>query len=203
MDHAFTMRMSLDGGKLLDIHGPADITKESTEAIVNAANSSLLGGGGVDGAIHRAGGPAILEECRRLVAKIGQLNPGGAVTTTGGRLAAKYVIHTVGPVYSDGASGEEETLASCYRQSIQIADDHAIGSIAFPAISTGAYGYPVGAAAETAIENVAHSLSHTHHVTLVRLILFDNTDLNIYLRVAQKLCKTRSIVPLNIEKSSS
>jgi O-acetyl-ADP-ribose deacetylase (regulator of RNase III) len=197
------MRMALEGGKLLDIHGPADVTKETTEAIVNAANSSLLGGGGVDGAIHDAGGPAILAECRRIVAKIGHLEAGRAVLTTGGRLAAKYVIHTVGPIYGDGASGEEETLASCYRQSIQIADDHAINSIAFPAISTGAYGYPVGAAAEIAIENTVHSLAHTHHVTHVRLILFDNTDLNIYLRVAQKLCKTRSIVPLNIEKSPS
>jgi O-acetyl-ADP-ribose deacetylase len=197
------MRLTLEGGKLLDIHGPADITKETTEAIVNAANSSLLGGGGVDGAIHRAGGPAILEECRRIVAEIGRLEAGRAVFTTGGRLDAKYVIHTVGPIYSDGASGEEETLASCYRQSIQIADDHAIRSMAFPAISTGAYGYPVGAAAETAIENVVRWLVHTHHLTHVRLILFDNTDLNIYLRVAQKLCKTRSIVPLNIEKSPS
>lgn len=195
--------MVLEGGKLLDLYGPADITKETTEAIVNAANSSLLGGGGVDGAIHRTGGPAILEECRRIVAKIEQLDPGQAVLTTGGRLAAKYVIHTVGPIYEDGRCGESETLTSCYRQSIQIAEDHGVRSIAFPAISAGAYGYPVGAAAEIAIETTVHSLAQTHHVAHVRLILFNPTDVKIYTRVAQKLCETRAITPQSIEKNPS
>src|ERR1700683_4511986 len=106
----------LVGGKHIEIHGPADITKESTDAIVNAANSSLLGGGGVDGAIHRAGGPAILAECRKIVSKIGNLPAGEAVITTGGRLAAKHVIHTVGPIYRGGEHGEAEKLASCHRK---------------------------------------------------------------------------------------
>src|ERR1700739_3763227 len=116
----FAARLTFPNGKTLEFRGPADITKETTEAIVNAANSSLLGGGGVDGAIHRAGGPSILEECRRIVAKIGSLPPGKAVVTTGGRLRAKYVIHTVGPVYQRGTHREAATLASCYRESIRI-----------------------------------------------------------------------------------
>ncbi|MBZ5665723.1 MAG: macro domain-containing protein, partial [Acidobacteriia bacterium] len=128
----FAARLTFANGKTLELHGPADITKESTEAVVNAANSSLLGGGGVDGAIHRAGGPSILQECKRIVAKIGTLPAGKAVITTGGRLLAKYVIHTVGPFYGGGRQQEAETLASCYRESIRIADDHGIGSLAFP-----------------------------------------------------------------------
>jgi len=139
----FAARLTFANGKTLELHGPADITKETTEAIVNAANSSLLGGGGVDGAIHRAGGPSILQECKRIVAKIGTLPAGKAVITTGGRLPAKYVIHTVGPVYRGGQQREAETLASCYHESIRIADDHGIRSLAFPSISTGAFGYPV------------------------------------------------------------
>jgi O-acetyl-ADP-ribose deacetylase (regulator of RNase III) len=116
-------RLTFANGKTLELHGPADITKETTEAIVNAANSSLLGGGGVDGAIHRAGGPRSSQECKRIVAKIGTLPAGKAVLTTGGRLPAKYVIHTVGPVYRGGRQREAETLASCYRESMRIADD--------------------------------------------------------------------------------
>src|ERR1700716_760847 len=112
----FAARMSFANGKTLEFHGPADITKETTDAIVNAANSYLLGGGGVDGAIHQAGGPSILQECKRIVAKIGTLPAGKAVVTTGGRLPAKYVIHTVGPVYRGGRQNEPETLASCYRE---------------------------------------------------------------------------------------
>src|ERR1700735_386344 len=107
----FAARLTFANGKTLELHGPADITKETTEAIVNAANSSLLGGGGVDGAIHRAGGPSILEECKRIVAKIGNLPAGKAAMTTGGRLAAKYVVHTVGPVYRGGRENEAATLA--------------------------------------------------------------------------------------------
>src|ERR1700739_4041918 len=118
------MRLLLDGGKTIEIDGPADLTKESTDAIGNAANSSLLGGGGVDGAIPRAGGPAILAECRQIVGKIGRLPAGQAVITTGGRMAAKHVIHTVGPVYRGGEQGEAETLANCYRESIRLADEH-------------------------------------------------------------------------------
>src|ERR1700685_846901 len=147
----FAARLTFANGKSLELHGPADITKETTEAIVNAANSTLLGGGGVDGAIHRAGGPSILEDCKRIVAEIGRLPAGKAVITTGGRLAAKYVVHTVGPIYRGGEQREAETLASCYRESIRIADDHGIHSLAFPSISTGAYGYPVHEAAAVAV----------------------------------------------------
>src|SRR6202142_3354056 len=132
-------RLTLANGKTIEFHGPADITKETTEAIVNAANSSLLGGGGVDGAIHHAGGPSILQECKRIVArmKTGTLPAGKAVITTGGRLPAKYVIHTVGPVYRGGKQREAETLASCYRESIRVAADHGVRSLSFPSISTG------------------------------------------------------------------
>src|ERR1700731_4019503 len=138
----FAARLTFANGKTLELHGPPDITKETTEAVVNAVNSSLLGGGGVDGAIHHAGGPWILQECKRIVAKIGALPAGKAVITTGGRLPAKYVIHAVGPVYRGGPQHEAETLASCYRECIRLADDNGIKSLAFPSISTGAFGYP-------------------------------------------------------------
>jgi O-acetyl-ADP-ribose deacetylase len=190
----YVARLTFADGKSLELHGPADITKETTEAIVNAANSSLLGGGGVDGAIHRAGGPSILADCRRIVAKIGTLPAGKAVITTGGRLAAKYVVHTVGPIYRGGKQrggkqSEAETLASCYRESIRVADDHGIHSLAFPAISTGAYGYPVHEAAMVAIKAVIDSLPGTTHVQLVRLVLFDIADCKMYARVAEKLSR--------------
>src|ERR1700685_3616494 len=118
----FAARLTFANGKTLELHGPADITKETTEAIVNAANSSLLGGGGVDGAIHRAGGPAILEECRKIVARDGHLPPGEAVQTTGGNMPAAFVIHTVGPVWRDGMQGESGILANAYRNSMRLAD---------------------------------------------------------------------------------
>src|ERR1700681_342938 len=135
----FVARLIFADGKSVEFVGPSDITKETTEAIVNAANSSLLGGGGVDGAIHRAGGPSILQECKRIVAKIGTLPAGKAVITTGRRLPSKYVIHTVGPVYRGSRQHEAETLASCYRECIRLADDHGIKSLAFPSISPGAF----------------------------------------------------------------
>jgi len=197
----FSVRLSFDGEKLLDLHGPADITKESTEAIVNAANSYLLGGGGVDGAIHRAGGPSILNECKKIVAEIGQLPAGKAVVTTGGRLAAKYVIHTVGPVYGHGG-GEAETLASCYRNSIRIADDHAIRSLAFPSISTGAFGYPVQEAAQVAVAATVEALMSAAQVLHARFVLFDTATLKAYLGAFEKLHKTGAISPLKIERGS-
>jgi O-acetyl-ADP-ribose deacetylase (regulator of RNase III) len=200
--HDFVLRLTLEGGKLLDLHGPADITKETTVAIVNAANSSLLGGGGVDGAIHRAGGPSILAECRGIVTKIKRLPPGKAVLTNGGRLAAKYVIHTVGPVYDRGERGEGETLASCYRESIRIADDHAIASLSFPSISTGAFGYPVHEAAKVAVETVARALGLATHVTHARFVLFDLATVQAYTTAAEKLHRSGTISPLNIEKAS-
>src|SRR5271157_5795841 len=185
----FAARLTFSNGKTLELHGPADITKETTEAIVNAANSSLLGGGGVDGAIHRAGGPSILAECRRIVAgmKTGSLPAGKAVITTGGRLPAKYVIHTVGPVYRGGGQREADTLASCYRTSVQIADDHGIRSLAFPSISTGAFGYPVHEAAEIAVRTIAETLPHCAHIEHIRFVLFDLATCKAYVRAAEKL----------------
>jgi len=183
------MRLVLENNKTIEFHGPADITKETTDAIVNAANSSLMGGGGVDGAIHRAGGPAILAECKNIVAEIGRLPAGKAVITTGGGLAAKYVIHTVGPVYSNGKRGEAETLASCHRECLRLADEHGVTSLSFPAISTGAYGYPVDKAAQVAITTVLEALPSTAKVLTVRFVLFDVEALRAYAAAAKKLRK--------------
>jgi len=185
----FAARLTFANGKTLEFHGPADITKQTTEAIVNAANSYLLGGGGVDGAIHHAGGPSILQECKRIVAKIGTLPAGKAVITTGGRLSAKYVIHTVGPVYRGSQPSQAETLASCYRESIQIADDHGIRSLAFPSISTGAFDYPVHEAAEIAVRAVAEALPPCAHVEHVRFVLFDIATCKAYVRAADKISR--------------
>jgi len=143
----------------------ADITRETTDAIVNAANSSLLGGGGVDGAIHRAGGPAILAECRLL----GGCETGEAKATTGGNLAAKHVIHTVGPVWHGGTRGEAELLAACHRNALAVADGLGCRSVSFPAISTGVYGYPLELAAPIAVGTVAEADTR---VEVVRFCLF-------------------------------
>lgn len=188
------MRLLLDGGKTVEFHGPGDITRETTDAIVNAANSSLLGGGGVDGAIHRVGGPDILEDCRRIVAQIGHLPAGQAVITRGGRLAARHVIHTVGPIYREGSGSEALTLASCYRESIQIADRHALRSLAFPSVSTGVYGYPVREAAGIAVAAAVNALESASHVRSVRFVLFDAATLKAYMGAATALHnpKTRS-----------
>lgn len=180
-------RLVLGKEKIIEIDGPSDITKETTDAIVNAANSSLLGGGGVDGAIHSAGGPAILAECRQIVSKISRLPAGQAVITTGGNLRAKHVIHTVGPVYSRGAQGEADTLASCHRESIRLADAHGLTSISFPAISTGAYGYPVSEAAPIAISAAIDVLSSTRHVKMCRFVLFDVSTVRAFERAAEKM----------------
>jgi len=198
----FALRVSFARGKILDFHGPADITKETTEAIVNAANSFLLGGGGVDGAIQRAGGPSILKECTKIAAEIGQLPAGRAVLTGGGRLPSKYVIHTVGPVYRHGFKPQAETLASCYRESMRLADDHGICSLAFPSISTGAYGYPVHEAAEVAVAAVAAALDSATHVTQARFILFDSATLNAYMHAFEKLHKSGSLSPTNVERNT-
>lgn len=185
-----TLRINL-GERILVITGPADITREQTDAIVNAANSSLLGGGGVDGAIHRAGGPAILETCRQIVERIGRLPAGQAVATPAGRLNAKYVIHTVGPFWSGGDRGEAETLASCHQESIRIAEELLLASIAFPAISTGAYGYPADQAAHIAVGSAAEALTKTTHVREVRFVLFDSKTFDHYAKAAQALEKAR------------
>ncbi len=151
-----------------------DITREEVDAVVNAANSTLLGGGGVDGAIHRAGGPEILEECRAIRAAQGECPPGGAVITGGGKLPARYVIHAVGPVWRGGDLGEADILASCYRNALRIAADRGLRSVAFASIGTGAYGYPVGKAASVAIATVASFLAADPAAPLrVRFVLFD------------------------------
>ena len=199
--HDYAIRLATAGGKSIEFAGPADITRETTDAIVNAANSSLLGGGGVDGAIHRSGGPAILAECRQIVNKIGSLPAGKAVITGGDRLAAKHVIHTVGPIYRDGSRGEAEKLRSCHHESIRLADENALESLAFPAISTGAYGYPLEEAAAVAIAAVAESLAETRNVKRVRCVLFDGATLKIYIQAAEELAK--SSPSYKIEKGSS
>ncbi|HEY6301621.1 MAG TPA: O-acetyl-ADP-ribose deacetylase [Terriglobales bacterium] len=199
----FAARLLFANGKTLELDGPADITKETTDAIVNAANSSLRGGGGVDGAIHRAGGPSILQECRHIVVKIGTLPAGKAVITTGGRLPAKYVIHTVGPVYRGGQQHEAKTLASCYRESIRIADDHGIQSLAFPSISTGAFGYPVHEAAEIAVRSVVDALPSCTHAKHVRFVLFDIATCNAYVRAAERLSRQPLAISAIFEKGSS
>jgi O-acetyl-ADP-ribose deacetylase len=196
------IRILLDRGRTIEFHGPADITHETTDAVVNAANSSLLGGGGVDGAIHEAGGPAVLAECRRIVGQIGSLPAGQAVITTGGRLTAKHVIHTVGPVYRDGESGEAEKLASCHRESIRLADQHAIQSLSFPAISTGAFGYPASEAASIAISSTVEALAATSHVSRVRFVLFDVATLRMYTRAAEQLQNLNPVFAYRIEKGS-
>jgi len=168
-----------------------DITRERVDAIVNAANSSLLGGGGVDGAIHRAGGPAILEECRVLRARRGPLPPGQAVITTGGALPASRVIHTVGPVWQGGGAGEAETLASCYRTSLALAEAEGLASVAFPSISTGAYGYPIEEAAEVALSAIAAFLAGARAVRRVRCIVFSAGDLEAYRRALERALPLR------------
>jgi O-acetyl-ADP-ribose deacetylase (regulator of RNase III) len=164
-----------------------DITDETTNAIVNAANSSLLGGGGVDGAIHRAAGPALLEECKKIRAQRGPLPAGQAVSTAGAKLKAKYVIHTVGPVWYGGESREAETLASCYRESLRLATELECASISFPSISTGAFGYPVQAAAQVALRTVVKHLQTPPSVNLVRFVLFDSRSYQAYKLSAENL----------------
>ena len=154
-----------------------DITAQDTAAIVNAANMTLLGGGGVDGAIHRAGGPTILEECRRL----GGCATGDAKLTGGGRLRARFVVHAVGPVYRDGRHGEPELLASAYRRSLEVVAAHGVRSIAFPSISTGAYRFPITEAAPLALATVARfCAAQPGALELVRFVLFSPADLAVY-----------------------
>jgi O-acetyl-ADP-ribose deacetylase len=157
-----------------------DITQQTTDAIVNAANTSLMGGGGVDGAIHRAGGPAILEDCRKIVARQGGCKTGEAVITTAGNLPSKFVIHTVGPVWNGGKKQEPQLLANCYRNSLQLAIDNNIQSISFPNISTGIYGYPKKEAAATAVKTVADFLSVNKTITSVVFVCFDEENFQLY-----------------------
>ena len=157
-----------------------DITKIKVDAIVNAANTSLLGGGGVDGAIHRAGGAAILEECQQIRAKQGGCNVGQAVITTAGLLPAKYVIHTVGPVWNGGNKGEPELLADCYRNSLQLAVAHGIKSIAFPNISTGIYRFPKPEAATIAVREVQQFMANDNSLEEIFFVCFDVENYDLY-----------------------
>lgn len=156
-----------------------DITKIKTEAIVNAANTSLLGGGGVDGAIHRAAGPELLNECRKIVARQGGCKVGNSVITSAGNLPCKFVIHTVGPVYNGGKNGEEEKLKNCYINSLKIAKDNNILSIAFPNISTGIYGYPKELACNIAIKAIK-DFEDIHFFNKIVFVCFDDENYNLY-----------------------
>jgi O-acetyl-ADP-ribose deacetylase (regulator of RNase III) len=173
------MEVALGRARLTLLQG--DITEQAVEAIVNAANSTLLGGGGVDGAIHRRGGPAILAECREIAARQGGCPTGEAVITTGGKLAASWVIHTVGPVWSGGRRDEDALLGAAYRASLRIAGARRLRSVAFPSISTGAYGFPLERAAGIALGAVHDFLTAGDHaLDEVRFVLFTPGDLAVY-----------------------
>ena len=164
-----------------------DITKVEVDVIVNAANTSLLGGLGVDGAIHRAGGKAILDDCKKIIAKQGGCKTGEAVITTAGNLKAKFVIHTVGPVWNGGGKNEAQNLANCYTKSLQLALDNNCKSIAFPCISTGIYGYPMNEAAKIATETVADFMSKNDTIEKVIFVCFDNENFECVKRHAEKI----------------
>lgn len=175
------MEIKIKDSRLSLVEG--DITEQATDAIVNAANSRLAGGGGVDGAIHRAGGPAIMAECR----KIGGCPTGKAVITTGGNLKARYVIHTVGPVYHDGTKGEPALLKSAYLESLKLASTKGLKSVAFPSISTGAYGFPLREAAAIALGTVMEYLKGHQEIELVRFVLFGRTTYDVFAAELKKL----------------
>jgi len=164
----------MNNGRILIVRG--DITQQNVDAIVNAANNALLGGGGVDGAIHRAAGPELLEECRNL----GACDTGNAKITKGYKLQARYVIHTVGPVWHGGSRGEDELLASCYRRSLELARKHGIQTIAFPSISTGIYGFPVNRAARIALKTIHEAISQDAGLKKVIVVCFDEETLREY-----------------------
>lgn len=175
------MEIRIGNSKLVLKQG--DITKEEVDAIVNAANPSLLGGGGVDGAIHRAGGPEILEQCQ----KLGGCQPGDAKITTGGRLKAKYVIHTVGPIWAGGKEDEPKILASAYRRSLEVASENKCKSVSFPSISTGAYGYPIAEAAKIALRTIVDYLKTHPEIEEVRMVLFTYDDFQVYARELRQM----------------
>jgi O-acetyl-ADP-ribose deacetylase (regulator of RNase III) len=178
---------SVNKAKISVIQG--DITRQTTDAIVNAANSSLMGGGGVDGAIHRAGGSAILEECIQIVAKQGHLPTGQAVITTAGNMKAKHIIHTVGPIWHGGTQNESALLASAYRESLKLAAVNKLASISFPSISTGAYGYPVEKAALIALKEVVAFLQKATSINEVVFVLFDERTFNAYKKALEEVKK--------------
>jgi len=176
------MERNLGQGKVLRLL-IGDITKIRVDAMVNAANSSLAGGGGVDGAIHRVGGPTLMRELDAIRQASGPCPPGSAVVTSAGALPAKWVFHAVGPIYRDGAHGEPEQLASCYRTCLKLAEEHGARTVSFPAISTGAYGYPIEEAARIAIDTVTdHLRSPGAEVREVLLVLWDQGTYNVHAR---------------------
>lgn len=170
-----------------------DITKLSVDAIVNAANTSLLGGGGVDGAIHRAGGKAILEDCRKIIAKQGSCRVGQAVITTAGNLPSKYVIHTVGPVWNGGNKNENEKLADCYRNSLKLAIENNCNTIAFPNISTGIYKFPKDKAAKIAVDTVLEFIQATAKIEKIILICFDDENFHFIKSYIEDLDATKIV----------
>lgn len=175
------MRYEIEDSAIELVEG--DITQQEVDAIVNAANESLLGGGGVDGAIHRAAGPELLRECRTL----GGCATGDAKITRGYRLKAKHVIHAVGPVYRGGRHGEADLLASAYRRSLELAAEYRLKSVAFPAISTGAYGYPIEEAARIALRTIIHFMLERGEPSLVRVVLFGASAYETHRRMLEEL----------------
>ena len=176
---------TVNDAKISIIQG--DITRQETDGIVNAANSGLMGGGGVDGAIHRAGGPMILEECIQIVAKQGQLPTGQAVITTAGNMPSKHVIHTVGPIWRGGNQNEPDLLASAYRESLKLAAENKLQSVSFPSISTGVYSYPVDKAAPIALKEVADFLKNQTSIKEVVFVLFDSRTYDAYKSALAKI----------------
>ncbi len=180
-----TLTYTVNQAKISIIQG--DITRQATDAIVNAANSGLMGGGGVDGAIHRAGGPAILEECIQIVSRRGHLPTGQAVITTAGDMKTKHVIHTVGPIWHGGSQDEPSLLASAYRESLKLAAANNLSSVSFPSISTGAYGYPLDKAAPIALKEVTAFLKQPSSIKEVVFVLFDTRTFEAYKNALQKM----------------
>lgn len=180
------MEIDFPNGKKLRLM-VGDITKVPVDAIVNAANSGLHGGGGVDGAIHRAGGPSIMHELDQIRAVQGGCPTGSAVVTSAGELPARHVFHAVGPIYRDGQQGEPEQLASCYRTCLALAEKNRAATISFPAISTGIYGYPVAEAAAIAITTIAEHLAGEGGVQEAVLVLFDRSAYDVHARAASRL----------------
>jgi len=184
------IEVSLDNNRLLKVV-EGDITKIAVDAIVNAANSALAGGGGVDGAIHKAGGPAIRADLNAIIAKQKTCPTGSAVVTSAGNLPAKFVFHAVGPVYQDGESGEPELLTSCYRTCLKLADQHGVKTISFPSISAGVYGYPMDEAAEIALTEVMDYLGRPQTgVEQVILVVFGKAAYGTFLRVMRRMALT-------------
>ena len=181
------MEKGIGNSRLRLVQG--DITQVDTEAIVNAANTSLMGGGGVDGAIHRTGGPSILAECKAVVARQGRLPTGEAVITGAGNLKARYVIHTVGPVWSGGGRNEKTLLANAYRNVMTLVQAHKIRSVSFPSISTGAYGFPLVEASRIALATVSGLLEKSEAAMVAQFVLFSEADFAVYAKTWEALCR--------------